>query len=488
MAFTVITEANKHMAAYDPIPYRFEDSDIVDGLILNYVAYLVINPVDITNINRTDIFPNLTYEITTDGYHNLKVGDTVIMYNSAYAATETIITKVISLTQFEVKGDIGDDFAFTRPTKCGKSLLYVQSPNIKGQAEYDFSNVLRDFVESEYRNWSMFPNNAVETKVRYSVLSLQYVVDDVGNGAGVIYDSGNKYAYVGKPKLYEYDIDYMVNYVKQTITENIETRFSSIYTSDNIRIEPDSKQWLLMHVDKDVVGGIDDMYARMEAFDSSGNLLGKYYYRLSFYDNPLNGDDLDLYIPGGYKDWFLADKESGGDLLVILPNVDTYHVYATKDTNENQKQFKRVKYKLTDDCSSYDLYEIIWKDRMGSYLSYPFAYKHKEILEVTRNSYYKDINGFQDNGTFEIKSYAKGTTDFFNKSKTKYTLNSGWATDEESEYLKDMFQSTDVYIKTPEGIRGCNIIGNSIEVKKKQNFDLFNYKIQVVESLQDIRL
>ena len=54
-----------------------------------------------------------------------------------------------------------------------------------------------------------------------------------------------------------------------------------------------------------------------------------------------------------------------------------------------KKQYRRVKYKLTDDCSSYDLYEIIWKDRMGSYLSYPFAYKHKEILEVSRNSYYK---------------------------------------------------------------------------------------------------
>ena len=51
-----------------------------------------------------------------------------------------------------------------------------------------------------------------------------------------------------------------------------------------------------------------------------------------------------------------------------------------------------------------------------------------------------------------------------------------------------MFQSTDVYLKTPQGTIACNIIGNSIEIKKKQNFDLFNYRIQVVGSLQDIRL
>ena len=89
------------------------------------------------------------------------------------------------------------------------------------------------------------------------------------------------------------------------------------------------------------------------------------------------------------------------------------------------------------------------------------------------------MTGFQDDGSFELKRYDRGTTDFFNRSKTKYTLNSGWATDEESEYLKDMFQSTDVYLKTPQGTIACNIIGNSIEIKKKQTltYSTTEYKL-----------
>ena len=216
MAFTVITEPSKYMAAYSPIPYRFEDSEVIAGNVLNYVAYLAINPVNITNITITAPFPNLTYRITTDSYHNLKVGDSVLMYNGNWVAADIPVDFVITKTQFLVKGDIGDDVGFFRPTKCGKSLLYIQSPNIKGEAEFDFSNVLRDFVKSEYRDWFIFPDNAVETKVRYSVVVPQYVIEDDGVGNALLYDSGDNYAYVGRQNPYEYDIGKMFQYVKKT--------------------------------------------------------------------------------------------------------------------------------------------------------------------------------------------------------------------------------------------------------------------------------
>ena len=51
MAFNVITEAALNSMAYSPVPFRFEDSDIIDGLALEYIVYVIINPVNITNIS-----------------------------------------------------------------------------------------------------------------------------------------------------------------------------------------------------------------------------------------------------------------------------------------------------------------------------------------------------------------------------------------------------------------------------------------------------
>ena len=678
MAFNVINQASKYSAAYSPIPFRFKDDEVGTVGYYNYLVYLIIEPTDTTSVvlNQT----TREYTITTLRPHKLKVGDDVVMYGGSEVIDNNSVTRVISDDEFVVplNGEL-----LPSSFRLGRYITYRQAPDVRGEASFDFSNTLRDFVESEYKD-NFSPVNAVETKVRYEVISLKVTqpsldffddifvttpgsVNDIGfifpnttvgevsksfkigdtvniereaqtyrynvsfnsssnfnvydfggnicyldipstsnaispdgrynpninqiisidpdnnginqgGGTGflgrkdvsplpsstpppfdrlfesvpysndtsvfgggtltgqvnlkyngvttireirqvgsavhigiektvgysspavggtmtllnstvvdenILYNSGEQYAYVGRQGGYTYDLNYMFPYV---YTGSGSRDFSTIYNpNDKINIERNSKQKLLAHISKDV--DITQFRVDNNYYDANGNFLGRMSYDLIDYVSFGSGDDYDFYIPGDINSWLAGNNTAGSPLFSVVNDVDFYNVLIVDSGNFNQPLFNQIQYKIYDECSAYQIYELFWKDRMGSYLSFPFAFKHKETMEVTRNSYYKDYNGFKDDGSFELPSYRKGKKEFFVKSKQKFTLNSGWATDKESEYIKDMFQSTDVYVKLPSGeIIGCNILGNSIEVKKKQNFDLFNYKINIVTSLQDIRL
>lgn len=674
MAFNVINEASKDSAAYSPIPFRFKDDDAGTLGYYNYLVYLIIEPTD--TISVVYDYTNRESIITTLRPHKLKVGDDVVMYDGSEVIDNESVIRVISDDEFVVRGR-------TKQSRVGRYITYRQAPDVRGEASFDFSNTLRDFVESEYKD-NQAPANAVDTKVRYEVLSLRVTqpsldftddvivsttgsINDIGfifpnttveevrksfkygdtvniereaqtyrylsstyiesefrtlydfggnicyldvisrsifgsntnvyapdtpqiiyidpdnNGSNqgqsdrfggtktgglpdgpppygilqdsipydnpssitgggtltgqvnskyngittirdirqvgsdvhigiektvgyaspavpgkmslvnstvvdenILYNSGEKYAFVGRQDGYSYDLNYMEPYVLNDNT--LPRNFSTIYnTNEEVRIERSSKQNILAHIGKDV--NIGDLRADVNYYDVNNNFLGTMSYDLIDYVSFGSGDDYNFYIPGNLNGWFGGTNTAGTTLLFVFNNVGYYRITIVDTSNSNVQLFNEIKYKIYDECSAYEIYELIWKDRLGSYLSYPFAFKHKETMEVTRNSYYKDYNGFQDDGSFELPTYRKGKKEFFVKSKQKFELNSGWATDKESQYIKDMFQSTDVYVKLPTGeILGCNILGNSIEVKKKQNFDLFNYKINIVTSLQDIRL
>lgn len=673
MAFNVINEASEDSAAYSPIPFRFKDDEVGTVGYYNYLVYLIIEPTGIDSISLNST--SQEYTITTLRPHKMKVGDDVVLYNTGNVVDNNTVIKVISDDKFIIP--VNDTISGSIPDRLGRYLTYRQAPDVRGEAKFDFSNVLRDFVETTFAN-NFSPINAVETKVKYEVLTLKVTqptlefaddifvltpgaindigfvfpnttVDEVSNsfkigdtvnieredqtysyinsfnngrniyeffgsqcyldipktnqggfqpdgtynpivnqtlfvnpnnngvnegntnaplgygpfngppysdiydfipysdastvtGVGtitgqvninyngittirainqegvnvhigiekvygysspavpgtmslvnstvvsetILYNSGPKYAYVGRQPQYEYDLNFMFTYVKRAFP-NIK-EFSTIYSSgDIIQVERNTKQNLLCHIGNDI--NINGVTADINYFDVNNSFLGKTEYDLNNYVSFNADDDYDFYIPGNLEGWFGGNNTVGSSLPSVFNEVGYYRINLVDSGNFNIPLFNQMVYKIYDECSAYEVYELIWKDRMGSYISYPFAFKHKETMEVTRNSYYKEDDGFQDDGSFELASYRKGKKEFFNKSKDKFTLNSGWATDKESEYIKDMFQSTDVYLKLPTGkIIGCNILGNSIEVKKKQNFDLFNYQINVVTSLQDIRL
>ena len=144
---------------------------------------------------------------------------------------------------------------------------------------------------------------------------------------------------------------------------------------------------------------------------------------------------------------------------------------------------------MNDDCSRYDIYHLMWKDKYGSWLSYPLKYISKDITEFERKTYYqKEGNWDLTNNTFGYDSYNRGEKSYYNRSRDKIVLNSGWIAEFENELIKDMMGSSEVYVQKPDGsLIGATITNKELEFKKSQSDYLWQYQFEINLSYNEIR-
>jgi hypothetical protein len=198
----------------------------------------------------------------------------------------------------------------------------------------------------------------------------------------------------------------------------------------------------------------------------------------------------DYYFPVGI-DQIIGNTNStlvsGTALGTIVDDITHYTVELEKDEVVNTNS---IGFFVNTDCSKFEIYHIMWKDRYGSWLSYPFIYASNDTIEVERKNYYKNDGVWDaDANTFGYDSYGRGEQTYFTRSRDKFMLNSGWVKDFENELIKDMMASASMYVQLPTG----DIVGGIIENKKVKfgkeiNDQIFNYKFEIRVSRNDNRL
>jgi len=147
----------------------------------------------------------------------------------------------------------------------------------------------------------------------------------------------------------------------------------------------------------------------------------------------------------------------------------------------------QICFELNKDCSMYEVYHLMWKDKLGSFVSYPFIYVSRDNIESERKNYYKQ-NGDWSNNSFGYKDYERGEKDFFVRSRKSIILNSGWLYEFERDLMEDLIQSPSVYLQTPDNrLFGGRIEEKKIEVYKKVNDDLFSYSFNFIFSNNEYR-
>jgi len=147
----------------------------------------------------------------------------------------------------------------------------------------------------------------------------------------------------------------------------------------------------------------------------------------------------------------------------------------------------KICFELNKDCSKYEIYHIMWKDKFGSFISYPFIYVSRDNIEAERKGYYKQ-NGTWKNNTFGYDDYGAGDTDFYLRSRKSVVVNSGWLYEFERDLMEDLIQSPSVYLQTPDNrLFAGGIEEKKIEVYKQINDDLFSYSFNFVFANNEYR-
>lgn len=295
-----------------------------------------------------------------------------------------------------------------------------------------------------------------------------------------------KKAYNARVSNLDYSVDYFPPYIIENVNisnppynNNICTILEGNY---KFRIEQSTKSWLLVHKEPIKFGSVLGI-PHFEFYDSSDTLLSKinlsgstnltdYHYPIGI-DQLLNSNSVNVV--------------SGSTLSAITDNIAYYKTFL-EEPSIPQITTNPIFFELNTDCSKYDIYHLMWKDKLGSWISYPFIYIARNRTEVERRTYYQ-TEGNWDNNTFGYDSYGRGEKNYFSRSRDKLTLNSGWLEDEEVFLMKDLMESSSVYVQKPDNtLVACIIEENQIELKKEMNDQIFNYTFNVRLSNNDIRL
>lgn len=276
----------------------------------------------------------------------------------------------------------------------------------------------------------------------------------------------------------DYTIDFYDKYVVQTRSFSGNNISTILNQSNCYRIEPSTIGFLLTHaISTTYIDGL------VYTFYQNGTILG--VVRI---EKPLNS--LDWYSPIGLEQIGQSTYINvGGTFSSYSGSVTNYEVYGYDSTGPSTQaqRTNSICFKLNGDCSMYEVYHLMWKDKYGSFISYPFIYMSRPSIESDKKTYYQQ-EGKWDNNTFGYDDYGVGEKTFYQRSRESIVLNSGWLYEFETELIKDLIQSPSVYIQTPSNkLYSCHLEESKVELFKNINEQLFSYTFNVRTSNNEFR-
>jgi hypothetical protein len=291
---------------------------------------------------------------------------------------------------------------------------------------------------------------------------------------------GTKYVYNAHVDRNDYSLSFYDKYVIQSrpISGN---NISTIFTQSNCyRIEESTIGFLLSHTPPS--GLTFNTGMAYEFFNSAGSNLGTVYIPKS------SLAQTDWYSPIGLQQIGGSPYTNfSGTFASYSGSVSTYNAYVYLAGGTLQQLSNKICFQMNKDCSMYEVYHLMWKDKYGSFVSYPFIYMSRDNVSVERKTYYKQ-EGSWDYNTFQYYDYSDGEKNFYSMSRKSYILNSGWLYQFETALMEDLMQSASVYIQTPDNrLFQCHLTEDSLELFKDINEQLFSYTFNVRISNNEYR-
>jgi hypothetical protein len=460
-----------------------------------------------------------------DFQNNLMSGGTVAFYNSTITSLSGVpfqVGDLIAITQDQVGWAYTDNYfaggnvGFTGTTQ--HSFLANQTITVTGQETNPYYNGITTILSAStyalVTNKTFQSNTAPEPGVIYGIPRPEYnttasiteIFVDPTYGVVIVTDlafttpsvtipgsiqfangvittipneitiTGNCVfnAHINRP---DYSLTAYDPYVIQNrsyTSNNLSTIFSG---TTQYRVEENTIGFLLGHtyLNSYVDGMVYDFY------NSNNTSLGR--IRIPKIDSR----DTDFYFPFGLTQLSQSPyTDITGTFSGYSGSVNSYSMFLY-DGGAYTPRSNSINFKLNPDCSMYELYHLMWKDRNGSYPSYPFIYMSRKNVEADRKTYYKQ-EGNWNNNTFQYYDYDRGETNFYTQSKNSYVLNSGWLYQFETELMEDLMQSTEVYIQTPDNrLYPCMLNDTSVELFKEINEQIFSYTFNVRVAYNEFR-
>lgn len=133
------------------------------------------------------------------------------------------------------------------------------------------------------------------------------------------------------------------------------------------------------------------------------------------------------------------------------------------------------------ECNDFDLVQVKWLNSLGGTDYFTFQKRNTETIRVNRNEYNKTEDGWNAAGITQY-SYERGRTIFSQDIREIHTATTRYLSDNESEYLKNLYMSPDVKVKFGTDVnaqwQSAILTSNTWRKRTFRTDKLFQHEIQ----------
>lgn len=169
-----------------------------------------------------------------------------------------------------------------------------------------------------------------------------------------------------------------------------------------------------------------------------------------------------------------------GSFPIIKSDTTYYDFWLSTPPASGSTQLTQ-KYRINVDqrCKIED-YEILFQDRMGSWLSYAFQLRAKETGNIQRSSYNKNLGTIDVVNGWEYERQDGGQTIYNVNVDKQLELNTNWMNDEMSVMFEQLLTSPITFLKDVDGNYYSVIVqDNGFETQRQKNKNLIKKSVIV---------
>ena len=166
---------------------------------------------------------------------------------------------------------------------------------------------------------------------------------------------------------------------------------------------------------------------------------------------------------------------------ILTSAIDEYRVRAVLSTGATET----ITYKIVSLCNTPT--RIHWFTRLGGYDFFDFKAADRSSFSVKRKGMKQQINPVTGVGVVNYSKQDRVNIDYCVTESRTRTLISDWISEEESEWLKDIISSQDIYIEQGGELIAVTIIGNTYDVKQEKLDELFKLEMKFKYAVESDR-
>jgi hypothetical protein len=166
-----------------------------------------------------------------------------------------------------------------------------------------------------------------------------------------------------------------------------------------------------------------------------------------------------------------------GTAPLVKPTTQYYDVFFIAGSPAVQRS-KTYRIWIDRRCKIED-YEIIFKDRLGSWGSFAFQLRAYERGEVTNETYNRDVSGIVLGNKWTYTNVARGAAVINPQEMRTLELNTNYMNEDAAAYFNELVTSPQTFIKISGVYYACTIQDKVFEVSKQKNSNLIRKTITV---------